>query len=92
MNGFRVRELQISLTTLLVVSCAHPQHLTFAEVKYPRLQSESCVASTEPSQISVTVQDELGGAIEGAVVYLCFPRRRPVVEARPAGEPEGGLK
>ena len=50
--------------------CAHATHLTFAEVKYPRLQSESCGAAIEPSQISVTVQDEFGGAIEGAIVYL----------------------
>ena len=59
-----------ALSVLVTVSCAHKQHATFVEVTYPRLQSETCSASAESSEIAVTVQDELGTAIQGSIVSL----------------------
>ena len=76
------RRTGLILGALVAVGCTHTQHIGFVEIKYPKLQSEVCGKADELSQIAVTVQDDFGGAIEGAFVYLL-----PMIGAPPESGP-----
>jgi hypothetical protein len=72
------RRTGLIVGALVAVGCTHTQHIGFAEIKYPKLQSEVCGRADELSQIAVTVQDDFGGAI----VYLL-----PMIGAPPESGP-----